>query len=266
MFYNACEADVTLRSGKTHYLRFGTGKKVLVMVPGLRIAPIAGTAKAVALAFRIFVKDYTVYEFDRNEPVVEGCTIHSLAEDLAEAMEKLGLKDVYMYGASQGGMIAQDLAIHHPELVKKLVLAVTLSKNNETVEKVIESWIAMARGKGLGEIALDYTTKGFSESYLKKYKAILPLLMKMQKMVPKERFITLAKACLTCETYEQLDMIQCPVLVLGGAKDQIVTGEASREIAEKLNCPYYLYEELSHEAYSEAKDFNRRIYDFFAQS
>ena len=265
MFYNACEADVTLRSGKTHYLRFGTGKKVMVMVPGLRIAPIEGTAKGLALGYRLFAKEYTVYEFDRNEPVREGCTIHSLAEDLAEAMEKLGLKDVYMYGASQGGMIAQDLAIHHPELVKKMVLAVTLCRSNETVEKVISDWIAMAGDRGLNAVALDYITKGFSESYLKKNKLFLPLLMKMQKLVPAERFITLARACLTCETYEQLDKVRCPVLVLGGGKDKVVTGEASREIAEKLNCPYYIYDDLSHEAYSEAKDFNRRIYDFFAQ-
>ena len=80
-----------------------------------------------------------------------------------------------------------------------------------------------------------------------------------------ERFITLAKACLTCCTYDDLEKIKCPVLVLGGGKDKIVTGEASREIAEKLGCKYYIYDDLSHEAYNEAKDFNRRIYDFFAE-
>ncbi len=265
MIYNASESTIRHGNGSTHYLRFGTGDKVMVMIPGLRISPIEGTAKGLALGYRIFAKDYTVYEFDRKEPVTDGCTIHSLAEDLADAMHQLGLKDCYVFGASQGGMIAQDLAIHHPELVKRMVLAVTLCRNNETVEKVIHDWIGMAGERGLNDIALDYITKGFSESYLKKYRLFLPLLMKMQKMVPAERFITLAKACLTCETYKDLDKIKCPVLVLGGGKDKVVTGEASRELAEKLNCPYHIYEDLSHEAYSEAKDFNQRIYDFFAE-
>ena len=83
--------------------------------------------------------------------------------------------------------------------------------------------------------------------------------------MPVERFIKLAKACLTCTTYDNLEKIKCPVLVLGGGKDKVVTGEASREIAEKLNCECFIYEDLSHEAYNEAKDFNTRIYNFFEE-
>ena len=81
--------------------------------------------------------------------------------------------------------------------------------------------------------------------------------------MPAERFEKLAKACLTCETYDRLEEIRCPVLVLGGGKDRVVTGEASVEIAKKLNCEYYIYEDMGHEAYNEAKDFNKRIYAFF---
>ena len=36
----------------------------------------------------------------------------------------------------------------------------------------------------------------------------------------------------------------------------------SQEIAEKLGCEIYMYEELGHAAYEEAKDFNKRIYSF----
>ena len=58
--------------------------------------------------------------------------------------------------------------------------------------------------------------------------------------------------------------MKCPVLVLGGEDDKIVTGEASTEIAEKLGCECYLYPGLGHGAYEEdAKDFNQRVYDFF---
>ncbi len=53
------------------------------------------------------------------------------------------------------------------------------------------------------------------------------------------------------------------MLVLGGALDKVVSGEASLEIAERLGCEYHIYPDQSHEAYNEAKDFNRRIFDFF---
>ena len=68
------------------------------------------------------------------------------------------------------------------------------------------------------------------------------------------------------DCYERLSEIGCPVLVLGGAQDKITTGEASVEIAKKLNCDIHMYPEHGHAAYEEAKDFNNKIYDFFLKS
>ena len=42
----------------------------------------------------------------------------------------------------------------------------------------------------------------------------------------------------------------------------MLTGEASEEIAKKLNCDIYMYEGLGHAAYEEASDFNQRVFDF----
>lgn len=265
MFYNAKEFSVEVTGGAVSVISFGKGEKPLVMVPGLRLSDIKGSSKAVAFYYRKFAKEYTVYMLDRKDKILEGCTIHDLAEDAAEAMNALRLKNVYLFGASQGGMIAQDIAINHPETVHRMVLGVTLGKINPTVTEVIEHWIKLAKEEGLSSVAADYMHKGYSEKYIKRYKAFIPLAIKTQKMMPPERFIILARACLTCNTYEELDKIQCPVLVLGGGRDKVVTGEASEELAEKLNCEYYIYSDLSHEAYNEAKDFNQRIYDFFAE-
>ena len=52
------------------------------------------------------------------------------------------------------------------------------------------------------------------------------------------------------------------MLVLGAGCDKVVTGEASEEIAEKLGCEIYMYDDLGHAAYEEAKDFNVRIIEF----
>lgn len=263
MPYHAKMNTVELKTGNMPYISFGDGEKIMVMIPGLRTSGIEGTAVFAAWYYRMFAKEYTVYLFDRKDALPDDVTIHSLAEDTAEAMTRLGLSNAYVYGASQGGMIAQDLTIHHPELVKKLVLAVTLSKSNSTAETVIRHWISLIEKDAIQEMAADYMYKGCSEAYLKRYKAAVPWLTKMQKTMPRERLLKLTKSCLTCHTYDQLDRIGCPVLVLGGGKDQIVTGEASLEIARKLNCEYYIYEDLSHEAYNEAKDFNQRIFEFF---
>lgn len=91
----------------------------------------------------------------------------------------------------------------------------------------------------------------------------MPLLAFLQKPKDVRRFIIiLAKACLTCNAYEELDRIKCPVFVIGGQQDQVVTGKASGEIAEKMRCKIYMYENLGHAAYEEARDFNSRVYQF----
>ena len=91
----------------------------------------------------------------------------------------------------------------------------------------------------------------------------LPILTILQKPKDKERFIKLAKACLTASTYENLEKVHCPTLVIGGEDDKIVTADASREIAEKLKCELHIYTQLGHAAYEEARDFNSRVYRFF---
>ena len=265
MPFNANDFPVILEDGKVTVISFGTGKKPLVMLPGLRFAPINGGAQAVSWYYRMFARQYRVYMIDRKFPQVEGCTIHDLAEDTALVIKAQHLSDVYLFGASEGGMIAQDLAINHPELVRKMVLAVTASRINDTIERTIGHWIELAYKGDYDGIVMDYLEKGYSEKYLKKNRIFLPLLLKTQKFMPKEDFIALAKACFTVDTYEKLDQIKCPVLVLGGAEDKIVSGDASVEIARKLNCESHIYEGLSHEAYNEAKDFNKRIFDFFAE-
>ena len=91
----------------------------------------------------------------------------------------------------------------------------------------------------------------------------MPLLTLLQKPKDVRRFIILAKACLTCNSYRELEKIKCPVLVIGGKEDKVVSGRASEEIAEKLGCEIYMYDDLGHATYEEAKDFNQRVINFF---
>lgn len=262
MMYNAKELKLTVKGMTFDYIRFGKGEQPLIMIQGLNTRGIKGSALPLAYMYRIFAKEYTVYMFDRRPDVKEGITVRDMADDIAAAMDVLGLKNADVFGCSQGGMIAQYLAIYRPDLVRKAVLAVTLARSNETVKSTIQGWIEMTEKGDMKALVADMAEKMYSDAYLKKYRPLLPLLTFLQKPKDTQRFITLAQSCLTCDTYPELDKMQCPVLVLGGSEDKIVTAESSREIAEKLGCEIYLYEGLGHAVYEEAKDFNRRVYDF----
>ena len=145
------------------------------------------------------------------------------------------------------------------------MLAVTLARNNPTVEAVVHGWIDAALRGDAKWLVRDMAEKLYSDAYLKRYHPLLPLLTVLQAPRDVPRFAALAQACLTCSAYDELDKLRCPVLVIGGQQDRVVTAGASREIAQKLGCPLYLYEGLGHAAYEEAGDYNRRVYRFFTQ-
>ena len=262
MLYNAKESTLTVNDMQFDYITFGTGQRPLVMIQGLSTRGIKGAALSLAYMYRIFAKDFKVYLFDRRPIVHDGINVRDMAGDIADAMDALGITNAHIFGVSQGGMIAQYLAIDRPDLVGKMVLAVTLSRNNDTVQQVVGSWIQMAQQGAMRQLIEDMAQKMYSPAYVKRYRPFLPLLTLLQKPKDVQRFVILAKACLSCNSYALLDRIQCPVLVLGGTQDGVVTANASREIAEKLECPIFMYEDLGHAAYEEAKDFNERVYAF----
>ena len=262
MMYNAKELKLNIREMQFDYLTFGNGTKPLIMIQGLNTNGIKGAALSLSYMYRIFARDYRVYLFDRRPVVQEGITVRDMAFDIAEAMDLLGITNADVFGVSQGGMIAQYLAIHRPDLVRKLVLAVTLCRNNDTVERVVNSWIEMAEQGAMKALVADMAEKMYSEAYIKRYRPFMPLLTILQKPKDVERFVILAKACLTCNTFEDLAKIKCPVFVLGGRQDKVVTGTASAEIAERLGCKIHMYEGLGHAAYEEAGDFNQKVYEF----
>jgi len=130
---------------------------------------------------------------------------------------------------------------------------------------VISNWISLTRQNRFAELVQDMAQKMYSPEYVKKYKLFMPLLTLLQKPKDVPRFLTLARACLTCSAYDELDKIKCPVFVIGGEKDIVVGENACREIADKLNCKLHLYKDLGHAAYEEAVDFNKIIYEFLTQ-
>jgi len=90
-------------------------------------------------------------------------------------MDKLELNKACIMGISQGGMIAQWLAIDHPQKVDKMVLVVTLSRPNNNIQRVIGNWIDLAEKEDYGKLAIDNMEKNYSENNIKKYALFIGL-------------------------------------------------------------------------------------------
>lgn len=55
-----------------------------------------------------------------------------MADDTVGLMNHLSIEKAHILGVSMGGMIAQELAINHPERVDKLVLGCTFARRDNT--------------------------------------------------------------------------------------------------------------------------------------
>ena len=262
MFYRLKEVSVPVGGDFVDTVSFGRGDCALVILPGLTVRSVKGSGAMLAWMYRMFAKDWRVTVIDKKSSVPENCTVKELAEDTAMVMQSLGIASADVVGVSMGGMIAQVLALEHPELVHSLVLAVTLSRCNDKVRQAIETWCAFIEREDSRGFAEDMVERMYSPAYVSRYRCMIPILAKMSMPKDQERFLRLAKACLTCDTEDRLGEIRCPAFVIGGKEDRVVGGEGSVEIADKLGCSIHMYEELGHAAYEEAGDFNRRIYDF----
>ena len=142
-----------------NYLKFGTGDKTLVMLPGLSVKSVLLMGDAVKNAFRAFDKDYTIYLIDRREDVPPVYTVADMARETAEKMKELGLEDVCLFGASQGGMMAMLIAAWYPELVHKLVLGSTAAKISDLGNSVIGGWVSLAEKRDGEALYLDFLKK-----------------------------------------------------------------------------------------------------------
>lgn len=64
-----------LKNDTMHFIRFGSGSKTLVMLPGLGdgLTTVKGTALPMTLMYRAYARDYTVYMFSRRNHLPEEC-------------------------------------------------------------------------------------------------------------------------------------------------------------------------------------------------
>lgn len=246
------------------HISFGSGEKTMVVVPGLSLGHVTDGAAAIENAFSAFTGDYTVYLFDIRDDVPEDYTLPRMGEDLAAAIRELGLKDIYLYGCSMGGMQSIYLAGHYPELVKKVAVAASACKANDTANAVIGSWIRLAKDGKCRELTADMGQRIYSRAFYEAYQQAFAAMA--DNLTPEilERFIHTASAIPNMDLTKEASAIQCPVLVLGAKGDRVLTAQASAEIAEKTGGELFLYgEDAPHAVYDEAPDLRDRVKAFF---
>ena len=248
------------------YFQFGTGEKTAVILPGLSLISVMQSAPGVASAYRQMQEEYTVYVFDRRENIPETYTIEEMGRDTAEAFDTLGIKNAYVFGASQGGMIAQSIALKRPELVKKLALCSTVAKMTEENSAILRRWVELALQKNLPALSKSILENVYSEAFVERYGSVLSEYFCGATENDLERFAILAKGCEGFDVSASLSSLASPAFVAGSTKDRIFQIGDFLLLAEKTNARLLVYGDYSHALYDEAPDFLEKLLRFFAEN
>ncbi|MBR4451833.1 MAG: alpha/beta hydrolase [Clostridia bacterium] len=264
----SCEIK-TVNTGKCDikYFTIGSGKKTFVILPGLSVKSVLLSAEIVASAYDSFAAEYTVYLFDRRENLPERYTVSDMARDTADAMKALGLSDVYLFGASQGGMMALLIAAENPGLVKKLALGSSCVSMGSENFGVIRGWIDLARKKDGRALFLDFGEKLYPREFFEKNENAFAVIGESVTDEEFERFIILAEGTEGFSAESGIPFIKCPVLILNAADDAVLGSRAGEELIaafkDRPGFSYHVYDGYGHAAFDTAPDYKERLKSFF---
>ena len=188
-----------------------------------------------------------------------------MAEDTYKAIEESWINSCNIFWASQWWMIAQYIAIKHPNIVDKLILWSTTSKIEWNSLKIIKERIDLAKQNKIEQLNEIMTKEIYCEKTIKEY---WEAILKANSEINKEeidKFIKLATSMIDFNIEDKLNNIKCKTFVIGTNNDLIFWSEPSKKITEKLNCKLYLYDNYGHWVYDEAPDYRKKILEFLKE-
>jgi len=253
--------------------------------PLLLIMGLAADSLAWMFQLPAFSEHYRTIVFDNRGVGRSGkpsgpYTISQMADDAAAVLDAAEADRAHVVGVSMGGMIAQELALRHPERVRKLVLACTYARPDAGVEQQLASSLAFFGGSRGPDGALNVDLSKvdpmaffqhllptvFNAAFIM---TELPKLMQvfagaLQYGFSMDAILAQVGATQTHDTVDRLDRITAPTLVLTGDSDLLIPPTCSDTLASRIRrAKITKVSGGSHGFNFETPDvFNRAVLDF----
>jgi pimeloyl-ACP methyl ester carboxylesterase len=216
---------------------------------------------------------YTVTAFDnrgagRTKMPDAQLTVEAMAGDAAAVLRALDIRSAHVAGFSGGSIIAQELALRHPGLVRSLVLQSTWA----APDRYLRAWMEFVRW--LVEVApseraflegffLDiYTARAYNDGTADAFIDEVLAFPHKQATADVQRFLD---ALIHHDMTAHLPRITAPALVLAGGRDSTSRPELGRTVAELIpGARFEIMEGECHQPFQEVPDdWNARVHAFW---
>ena len=202
-----------------------------------------GVAERLSANFRIIRYDKRGHGL--SEATEPPYSADDLAQDIAALLDALAIGRAAICGISVGGIIAQALALKHPERVSALVLSDTGARIGS-----IESWqqrIEMIKSGGVPSIEKMTMERWFSASFRSGRRADMRGYATMLLQTSLNGYLGTCYALRDADFRASAARIKCPTLVLTGAEDIATPADLGRELASLIpGAEFSLIESAGH--------------------
>ena len=188
-----------------------------------------------------------------GEPVKSIYSLSDMADDAVELLAFLGYKSAHIVGASMGGMIAQTLAINHPQCARSLTsissatgdpqlftpteeaLNAIIGSPPETREEIIQANILGSRALAGSLWDEDYATDQAKKNYHRNH-------------FPEGVGFQLGAIAMSGDRTSELQGLRLPTLVIHGAIDPLLPLHCGVATADAIpNSEILIFEDMGHD-------------------
>lgn len=206
-------------SDMPYYAERGSGPPLLLvhglMVTGEMFGPVL---EQLAVGHRVVVPDLRGHGRSRGLP--PPYTAARLASDLAGLLDHLGIGSAAVLGYSQGGAVAQQLALDYPLRCSRLVLVATYAFNMATTRERLEGHLLapLVHLLGMRRFAKFVASQASRQLGVEGAAWLAGLMADQDRDV----MISAWRDAMAFDSRPSLAEIGCPVLVVAGASDRAV--------------------------------------------
>ncbi len=264
-----------------YYEEHGSGEPILLIM-GLAADSTAWMFQVPAFAARYRTVVFDNRGVGRSSKPTGPYTIHEMADDAAGLLDVLDIGRAHVVGVSMGGMIAQELALRHPERVRSLVLACTYPEPDADIERNRRFSVRQMGGTitADGEVQIDFKAINpmdflqhllptvFNQEFIARE---LPKLIQvfsgaLQYGFSMEAILGQVAAVMNHKATDRLHRITAPTLVLTGDADRLIPPANSDVLARHIpGATLMKVPGGSHGFNFETPDvFNRAVLEFLA--
>lgn len=257
------------RGLRLHYESVGEGEPVL-LVHGFTNYGLVWAPQAAALVhsgYRVVMPDLVGHGLsDAAEQVTR---VRDHAADMVALFDQLGIERAAVCGLSLGGMVAQQMAVDHPDRVSAMMVADSRAEN-AGMRPAVEGWIGEFEGSGgpLARLEKTYPIL-LNDAYRASPAglATLELWRIVLARVTGRSLANVARGMAEFDVVAELPALQTRTLVVSGSEDRLIPTELSRRTAELVpGAGFAVIAGGGHiSSLDSAAEFNRLLLDFLKE-